>query len=136
MPSTKSEIVIHPIGVVRSTLKRREDARDKARGSTPARLEILPPFEDGLDGLSKGDEILVLFWLHRLGESERQVLRVHPGGDRSKSKRGVFATRSPARPNPIGASTVHVVSREGGGLVVDGLDALDGSPIVDIKIGL
>ena len=130
------EMVLRPIGVVRSQLKRRPDASDKALRQRPSRLEILPAFREGLDGLIPGDEILILFWLDRMGEDEREVLRVHPGGDRSRPMRGIFATRSPARPNPIGATTVRVVQRKGNTFIVEGLDALDGSPIVDIKIAV
>lgn len=125
---------LRAIGMVRSDLKRRPDARDDSLRQRPAVLEILPAYREGLDGLEAGDRALVLFWLDRTREEEREVLRVHPRGDQERPMKGVFATRSPARPNPIGATVVRIARVEGGTLVVEGLDALDGSPILDIKI--
>ncbi len=78
--------------------------------------------------------MLVLFWLDRTREEEREVLRVHPRGDQERPKKGAFATRSPARPNPIGATVVRIARVDGGTLLLEELDALDGSPILDIKI--
>lgn len=74
--------------------------------------------------------IVVLFWLH---EASRDILKVYPRGDKSKGLRGVFATRSPARPNPIAISELKVLTIHGNHLEVSGLDILDGTPIVDIK---
>ena len=85
---------------------------------------------DGLEGIRAGDEVLVLTWLDR---ASREVLRVHPRGDASRAQQGVFATRSPDRPNPIGLHRVEVLSIDGVGFLVRNLEALDGTPIVDVK---
>ncbi|HID89140.1 MAG TPA: tRNA (N6-threonylcarbamoyladenosine(37)-N6)-methyltransferase TrmO [Anaerolineae bacterium] len=96
----------------------------------PARIVIDPDLAEGLDGLRPGDDVLVLFWFHR---SEGYALRVHPRGDPARPMRGVFATRSPRRPNPIGATVARILRIEGNILEVIGLDAWDGSPVLDIK---
>ncbi len=93
-------------------------------------ITILPAFGAALDGITAGSRIVVLFWLH---QARRDVLRVHPRGDRSRPLRGVFATRSPARPNPIGLSELLVEAVDGLALAVRGVDVLDGTPVVDIK---
>lgn len=93
-------------------------------------LEIDPRYLDGLDGIKAGMTIVVLFWLHR---SSRDVLKVYPRGDRSRGLSGVFATRSPVRPNPIALSELTVLAVEGNHVQVRGLDVLDGTPIIDIK---
>lgn len=93
-------------------------------------LVIDAAFGDGLAGIRAGQTIVVLFWLDRAG---RQVLQVYPRGDRSQGLRGVFATRSPARPNPIGLSELKVLAVNGTRLTVSGLDVSDGTPIIDIK---
>ena len=134
LPDLDRGIVLKPIGTVRSPLKERLDARDEGLRQEPARIELFPKFREGLDGLEIGDEALVLFWLDRIGEEERKVLKDHPQGDPNRELKGVFATRSPARPNPIGATTVRITGREDCVIVVTGLDALDGTPVVDIKI--
>ena len=93
-------------------------------------LEIYPEYQDGLDGIAVGQTIVVLFWLHK---STRDVLKVYPRGDTSKGLRGVFATRSPVRPNPIAISELKVLAIHGNHIDVSGLDILDGTPIVDMK---
>nr|WP_321465311.1 tRNA (N6-threonylcarbamoyladenosine(37)-N6)-methyltransferase TrmO [uncultured Desulfobulbus sp.] len=93
-------------------------------------LEIDPRYLDAMDGIKAGMTIVVLFWLHR---SSRDVLKVYPRGDRSRGLSGVFATRSPVRPNPIALSELRVLSVEGNRIEVYGLDVLDGTPIIDIK---
>jgi tRNA-Thr(GGU) m(6)t(6)A37 methyltransferase TsaA len=85
---------------------------------------------DGLDGIRAGDELIVLTWLDR---ARRDVLRVHPRGDPSRPEQGVFNTRSPDRPNPIGLHRVEVLAVEGERLHVADLEALDGTPVVDLK---
>jgi tRNA-Thr(GGU) m(6)t(6)A37 methyltransferase TsaA len=89
-----------------------------------------PAFRDGLEGIRAGDEVIVLTWLDR---ARRDVLRVHPRSDTSRPQQGVFNTRSPARPNPIGMHRVDVLSIEGERLRVSNLEALDGTPVVDLK---
>jgi tRNA-Thr(GGU) m(6)t(6)A37 methyltransferase TsaA len=85
---------------------------------------------EGLDGIAAGDELLVLTWLH---EARRDVLRVRPRGDASRPEQGVFNTRSPDRPNPVGLHRVTVLALDGQRVHVRGLEALDGTPIVDLK---
>ncbi len=121
-----------PIGYVHSTLKTRSGApRQGSEGAPDARLEIHPEFAQGLDGIEAGQEIWIFTWLH---ESRRSVLKVHPRGDALNREKGVFATRSPDRPNPIGLHRVKVLSMDGDGwLLVQGLEAIDGTPIVDLK---
>jgi tRNA-Thr(GGU) m(6)t(6)A37 methyltransferase TsaA len=85
---------------------------------------------EALDGIRAGDDVLVLTWLDR---ARREVLRVHPRGDRSRPEQGVFATRSPDRPNPIGLHRVRVLAVDGVRVHVGGLEAVDGTPILDVK---
>lgn len=121
-----------PIGYVRSTLKERTGAPRQAWDGAPdARLEIDPAFVDGLSGIEPGQDIWILTWLH---ESQRSVLKVHPRGDLANPLTGVFATRSPDRPNPIGLHRAMVLSIDGLGCIqVQALEAIDGTPILDIK---
>jgi tRNA-Thr(GGU) m(6)t(6)A37 methyltransferase TsaA len=128
----EDQFLLRPVGTVRSPLKSREDCPKQGwEGAPEAWLEIDAVFADALDGLSPGQEIFVLTWLH---QGRREVLRVHPRGDLQESLRGVFATRSPDRPNPIGLHRVAVVAIEPTGrLRVRPLEAVDGTPILDIK---
>jgi len=96
-------------------------------------LEIESSYEDGLHGVEPGDRLQILYWMHKLAAKERRILKVHPQGDKGRPLKGVFRVRSPVRPNPIGVSIVTVKRIDGNRLFVSGLDALDGSPIIDIK---
>ncbi len=119
------------IGMLRGDITSREDApKNFAESERVGTLEIYPEYEDALDGIVSGQTIVVLFWLHK---SARDTLKVYPRGDKSKELRGVFATRSPVRPNPIAISELKVLTIHGSRLMVSGLDILDGTPIVDIK---
>jgi tRNA-Thr(GGU) m(6)t(6)A37 methyltransferase TsaA len=89
-----------------------------------------PSVLEALEGIKPGDEVIVLTWLDR---ANRDVLRVHPRGDPSRAQEGVFATRSPHRPNPIGLHPVEIVSVEGLRVQVRNLEAIDGTPILDLK---
>ena len=93
-------------------------------------LEIAPAYSDALLGIKPGTIVVVLFWLHR---ADRSVLQVYPRGDRSRGLHGVFATRSPARPNPIALSELEVLAVEGLRITVRGVDVLDQTPVLDIK---
>lgn len=123
---------LRPIGFVRSTIIARKDApRQGYRGAPGARVEIEPAFADAIEGIAAGDDIILLTWLHL---ADREVQRVHPGSDPANPITGVFATRSPDRPNPIGLHPVRVVAVEGAlRLRVEPLEAVDGTPVVDIK---
>jgi tRNA-Thr(GGU) m(6)t(6)A37 methyltransferase TsaA len=122
---------IEPIGFVHSGLTRLEDAPMQGdEGAPEAWLEIMPSVAQGLQGISAGDELLVLTWLHL---AQRHVMQVHPRGDPNRPLVGVFATRSPDRPNPIGLHRVSVLEVTEQKLQVAPLEAIDGTPIVDIK---
>jgi tRNA-Thr(GGU) m(6)t(6)A37 methyltransferase TsaA len=123
---------LQPVGTVRSFLKRQAECPHQGwEGAPEAWLEIAPTFLDGLDGVAPGREVIVLTWFH---EAQREVLKVHPRGNPDRPLRGVFATRSPDRPNPIGLHRVEVLEIENGRrLRVRPLEALDGTPIIDIK---
>jgi tRNA-Thr(GGU) m(6)t(6)A37 methyltransferase TsaA len=99
-------------------------------GAPDAWLVFEPEVVEALAGIRPGDELIVLTWLHL---ARRDVLRVHPRGDVSRAEQGVFSTRSPHRPNPIGLHRVEVASIDGARVRVRNLEALDGTPIVDVK---
>lgn len=124
-------LVVHPIGHVESPLTDRADApRQGDEGAPEAVLVFRPEVADGLRDLRAGAEVLVLTWLDR---ADRDVLVVHPRGETSRPREGVFSTRSPDRPNPIGLHRVRVLAVDGVRLRVAGLEALDGTPVVDVK---
>ena len=120
-----------PIGVVSSPLTDPAVAPKQGfEGAPDAWLVLEPDVAAGLDGLRPGDDIIVLTWLHR---ARRDVLRVHPRDDPSNPERGVFTTRSADRPNPIGLHRVEVAAIDGARVRVRGLEAVDGTPVVDLK---
>ena len=122
---------LHPIGIVRSSLTDRRTApRHGREGAPEAWLEIDPAFAAALDGLAAGRDILVLTWLH---QGRRDVLRVIPRGDPANPERGVFTTRSPDRPNPVGLHRVRLLEIDGLRLRVAPLEAIDGTPVIDIR---
>ncbi|HSL63214.1 MAG TPA: tRNA (N6-threonylcarbamoyladenosine(37)-N6)-methyltransferase TrmO [Gaiellaceae bacterium] len=122
---------LKPIGRVESPLTDPASApRQGDEGAPDAWLVLEPAVLAGLEGLRPGDEVLVLTWLHR---ARRDVLRVHPRGDVSRAQQGVFATRSSHRPNPIGLHRVEIVAIEGARVHVRRLEAVDGTPVVDVK---
>lgn len=119
------------IGHIESPLIDRAEApKQGAEGAPDAWLVFDAEVAGGLDGLDVGDEVFVLTWLHL---SRRDVLRVHPRDDESQPLRGVFTTRSPERPNPVGLHRVEILGIEGLRVRVRNLEALDGTPIVDVK---
>jgi tRNA-Thr(GGU) m(6)t(6)A37 methyltransferase TsaA len=119
------------VGTVQSPLSDPAAAPKQGdEGAPEAWLLFEQRFADALDGIAAGDELLVLTWLHR---AHRDVLRVHPRGDPARREQGVFNTRSPDRPNPIGLHRVTVLAIEGLRLHVRDLEAVDGTPIVDVK---
>ena len=125
-----------PIGRVESPLTDPASAPKQGfEGAPDAWLVFEEEALDGLDGIGAGDHVIVLTWLDR---ARRDVLRVHPRDDLSNPQRGVFSTRSADRPNPIGLHEVEVVAVEGPRVLVRHLEAVDGTPIVDVKpvIGL
>jgi len=127
-----NDYLIHPIGVVRSRLVTREEApKQGSEGAPEAWIDLRPEYADALLGVAEGDDVLLLTWLH-LGR--RDVLQVHPRGDPANPLAGVFATRSPDRPNPVGLHRVRVLEISSPTrLRVWPLEAVDGTPVVDIK---
>lgn len=123
--------IVEPIGFVRSELTRLEDAPMQGdEGGPEAWLELTPSAAPGLMGIMPGDELIVLTWLHL---AERDILQVHPRGDLNRPLTGVFTTRSPDRPNPVGLHRVSVLEVMEHKLRVAPLEAIDGTPLVDIK---
>jgi tRNA-Thr(GGU) m(6)t(6)A37 methyltransferase TsaA len=124
-------IEVRAIGRVESELKDRAAApRQGVEGAPAARVAVEPPFAAALDGIEAGDRIVLVTWLH---QAHRDVLRVHPRDDAARPLAGVFATRSPDRPNPIGLHEVEVLAVEGTTLTIAPLEAIDGTPVLDIK---
>ena len=122
---------LKPIGFVRSVLKRRREApRQGSEGAPEAWLEMVPSVARGLQATVVGQDIFVITWLHR---ARRNVLQVHPRSDKNLPLTGVFATRSPDRPNPLGLHRVTVLEIAANRLRVGPLEAIDGTPVVDIK---
>lgn len=125
------DTTLTPIGIVRSSLKRLEECPKQGdEGAPEAWVEIFTNFSRGLDSLAEGQMITLATWLH---EADRNCLTVHPRGDTSLPQRGVFNTRSPDRPNPLGLHAVRILEIKGNMLRVFPLEALDNTPIVDIK---
>ncbi len=142
------EFVVRPIGVVRSALKERSDApKQGALTGQEAEIVLDPAYLPALEGLEryaaprgkavpgvgarrKDGKIVVICWMHL---ADRERLKVHPQGQEEVPERGVFSTRSPHRPNPVSLHTVTLLSIDGNVLRVRGMDAIDGTPVVDIK---
>ncbi|WP_319584649.1 tRNA (N6-threonylcarbamoyladenosine(37)-N6)-methyltransferase TrmO [uncultured Pseudodesulfovibrio sp.] len=125
------ELVI--IGTIQSTIKDLDSApkMEDEEGAVRARIVMDPAYAEALDGLEPGAKLELFTWFHK---SDRSVLKVHPRGNKSNPIRGVFSTRSPDRPNPIGLHRVTLVAIEAPlTLVVEPLEAIDGTPVVDIK---
>ena len=123
--------VLTIVGHVESSLMALGDApRQADEGAPPAVLVIDPRFAPALAGLSEGDAVILLTWLHL---ADRDVLATHPRGDTTRDPTGVFSTRSPHRPNPIGLHHVRVVRLSGNRVHVDSLEAIDGTPVLDLK---
>ena len=123
--------LLRPIGVIRSTIETRAQApRQGSEGAPDAWLEVRATVARGLHGIAVGDDIIVITWLH---QGRREVLEVHPRDDTSRPLAGVFATRSQDRPNPLGLHRVTVRQIEGSRLRIGPIEAIDGTPVVDIK---
>jgi tRNA-Thr(GGU) m(6)t(6)A37 methyltransferase TsaA len=119
------------IGTIRSPLDDRAQAPNQGNEGAPdARIELMPSFLEALEGIAVGDELIVITWLH---QARRDVLTTHPRGDLSVPLAGVFATRSSERPNPLGLHRVTVLEIAVGELKVGPLEAIDGTPVVDLK---
>jgi tRNA-Thr(GGU) m(6)t(6)A37 methyltransferase TsaA len=122
---------LRPVGRVESPLVDRDTAPKQGdEGAPEAWLVFDEAVREAVRDLRPGTDVLVLTWLDR---ASRDVLRVHPRGDPANPEQGVFSTRSPDRPNPIGLHRVHIVAIDGTRLLVRNLEALDGTPVVDVK---
>lgn len=127
--ASEKKIILNPIGYVRTHAKG-DEVKDKSRLS-----EIFVDCESSqaLEGISGFSHVFVLFWLHEITSRERETLKVHPRGRRDMPLLGVFATRTNLRPNPIGLTLCELVKVESNVLTVRGLDAFDGTPVLDVK---
>jgi len=117
------EIKLKPIGFVRKYAQDREISK----------IILFDEFKEGLEGLKDFSHVFIIFWMHRISEQQRKILKVHPRGLVKLPLVGVFATRSPFRPNPIGLTLVRLLKVEGNILTVKGLDAFDMTPVLDVK---
>ena len=128
---TSPDLLLRPVGVVRSDLRDRELAPMQGdEGAPDAWIELRPEVGRAAASLAPGDELLVLTWFH---QADRSVLEVHPRSDPSRPLTGVFSTRSPDRPNPVGLHRVRVRAVEKGRLRVGPLEAIDSTPVIDLK---
>src|SRR5689334_1891888 len=127
----ETDYTLAPIGFLHSPLKDREHApMQGSEGAPDAWLEVNAAVADGLAGIEAGQELILITWLH---QSQRDILQVHPRDDTTQPLRGVFATRSPDRPNPLGLHRVTVRAIAGTRLDVGPIEAIDGTPVVDMK---
>jgi len=126
-----ADIDIKPVGIIHSYLQSREDTpRNFDISNEIGIIEIRPEYLEAMEKIEVGQTIVVLSWLHK---ARRDLLKVYPRGDQSRGLHGVFATRSPMRPNPIALSELQVMAVDGNKLKVSGVDVFDGTPILDIK---
>ncbi len=126
-----SPMTLSAIGIVKSDLKEPPSAHLDLK-EIVAEIEIDPQLNEALDGLEGFSHIIVLYWMHR-ASFDKKHLKAYPMGNKDVSEKGLFAVRTPNRPNPIGKSTVRLLERHRNILKVKGLDAIDGSPVLDIK---
>jgi tRNA-Thr(GGU) m(6)t(6)A37 methyltransferase TsaA len=126
-----NDFLLEPIGWIRSELKNTKDApRFYTEGAPNALLELDARLCDAMDGIKVGDDIVVITWLHL---ANRETLKVHPRGDLTRPMRGVFSTRSPHRPNPLGLHRAKVLAIDQNVVSIGPIEAIDGTPVVDIK---
>jgi tRNA-Thr(GGU) m(6)t(6)A37 methyltransferase TsaA len=122
---------VRPVARIESPLTDRATAPKQGdEGAPTARVVFAPEFHRAAADLHPGDRLVLLTWLH---EADREVQAVHPRGNPDRPREGVFSTRSPDRPNPIGLHPVTVTAVEDGTLTVTGLEAIDGTPVLDVK---
>jgi tRNA-Thr(GGU) m(6)t(6)A37 methyltransferase TsaA len=125
------DFVLHPIGILHSPLKQPEEAPMQGREGAPdAWIEVNTAVAEALESLAVGDDIIVITWLHK---AQRDTLKVHPRDDETIPLTGVFATRSSDRPNPLGLHRVTILEIAGNRIKVGPIEAIDGTPVVDIK---
>jgi tRNA-Thr(GGU) m(6)t(6)A37 methyltransferase TsaA len=128
---TPTGLLLRPVGVIRSEITRRSDApKQGSEGAPDVWLEVHPWAAEGLHRIDVGDELVIITWFH---QARRDVFQVHPRSDTRTPLTGVFATRSPDRPNPLGLHPVVVRAIDGIRLRIGPIEAIDGTPVVDIK---
>lgn len=127
--SSKKEIKLSSIGFVRRAAKQ-EDVEDR---SLVSEIVFREGLSEALDGIEDFSHIFVIFWMHEVHAKERRILKVHPRGRTDMPLLGVFATRTAFRPNPMGLTLVELLERKENTLIVRGLDAYDGTPVLDVK---
>ncbi|TRZ74290.1 MAG: tRNA (N6-threonylcarbamoyladenosine(37)-N6)-methyltransferase TrmO [Deltaproteobacteria bacterium] len=126
---TTRVLELAPIGVIHSPYLKKGDAPHQGRLSpTTSEIEIFPEFAEGLKDVAERPHLIILYWLDRADRGTLTAIPPH-----SKKEHGVFATRSPDRPNPIGFAVIDILGIDGNRLIVRGLDAFDGTPVLDIK---
>ena len=130
MTAESAGMNLRAIGIVRNEFKQpvRQDW-----GKVISDIVVDSSLTEALDGLEDFSHIIVLYWMHRRATSGQPPTKVHPRGRQELPLVGLFATRSPDRPNPVGIATVRLLQRQGNTLKVEGLDAIDGTPVIDIK---
>ena len=124
------EIDLTPIGFVKNNI-----TEPKREGLETVASEIIinEDLKEALSGIGEFSHIIVIYWMHKVSPSQRSVMKVHPKGNQNSPLVGVFASRSPARPNPIGITTTKLLEHRDNILKVIGLDAIDGTPVLDVK---
>ncbi|MDX1798552.1 MAG: tRNA (N6-threonylcarbamoyladenosine(37)-N6)-methyltransferase TrmO [Candidatus Lokiarchaeia archaeon] len=141
-----SEYIIRPIGIVKSKADKEvlkysnkdikldfDVALNQGTDLKKSEIIINKEYLACLDGIEDFSHLVILFWTHKVPNNARQIKKVHPAGLKQMPIKGIFATRSPVRPNPICKTTVKLIERKGTTLVVEGLDAIDNTPVIDIK---
>jgi len=128
-----NDFKLEPIGIVHSPYTKKTKKNYPVREDIEAQVEVYPQFAEALFRISEFPELWIIFWFSEISDGERMTLKVHPRKDKNKPLRGVFCSRSPARPNPIGLTKVTLIKKEKNILYVKGLDAYDKTPVLDIK---
>lgn len=123
------KICLEPVGFVKTEAKGKE-VREK---TVVSKIVFREDYVEALEGIEEFSHMFVLFWLHEMTDAERKIMKVHPRGRSDMPLLGVFATRSPHRPNPIGLTRVKILNVKQNVLTVQGLDAYDGTPVLDVK---
>lgn len=127
-----NEVTLKAIGVVHNGIKQRPEQVPFGWEKVVSDIVVNSSLTEALDGLEEFSHIVVLFWMHQAAAGQ-PPLKIHPMGKPELPLVGLFATRSPHRPNPVGETTVRLLQRQGNILKVEGLDAIDGTPVIDIK---
>ena len=133
MTSELPGMTLRAIGIVRNVVKQPPKRVPFGWEKVVSDIEVDSSLTEALDGLEEFSHIVVLYWMHQVDTTGQLPMKVHPMGKQELPLVGLFATRSPHRPNPVGETTVRLLQRQGNILKVEGLDAIDGTPVIDIK---